>query len=435
MASHGAASAKAAEEGKALLGELRAQQKAEALRVEGKGPGAGAEEEMDPRIRLISINALFSNMSGSHIFPLLPSFARESGISASALGVILSAPGFSRIFVNVPCTVCADTLGRRPVFLASCAMLVAGSVFMAVMHDQYSLFLGCCLTGLGYGANTVAGLLSIADLTTPATRGKALGPIMTAVNFSRGIGPALAGAAGEFLGFEAAMWAFAAVFAAPLAILWFFFYEPLAQPKPVPTAASLAADYKAAMNQDVALCMLNQFMLSVVLGGGVYATLPSFCGGLFEDMRGAGALGMVFAALAIGQSVVSYPAGWLGDKFGRKGPLVGCDLAMALSLFALSLCTTKAAVFTVLVPADVGMGMSMAILNAYVTDVCPKGTASKALSWLTFSRDFGFFVGPMTAGALTQASSAAMAFQAIGLLALFVTIISAFFLNNTVVKK
>jgi EmrB/QacA subfamily drug resistance transporter len=87
----------------------------------------------------------------------------------------------------------SDLFGRRPIFIWAVSLFLVASVLAALSQDmaQFILFRG--LQGLGGGAVFPVALAVVADLYTPAERGKYLGFFGAVFGLSSIVGPAIGG--------------------------------------------------------------------------------------------------------------------------------------------------------------------------------------------------------------------------------------------------
>ena len=69
----------------------------------------------------------------------------------------------------------SDLFGRRPIFIFAIGVFLAGSIFAGLSQEMWQFILFRGLQGLGGGAVFPVALAVVADLYTPAERGKYLG--------------------------------------------------------------------------------------------------------------------------------------------------------------------------------------------------------------------------------------------------------------------
>lgn len=90
----------------------------------------------------------------------------------------------------------SDRFGRRPVLLASMAMLSVDFLIMGLSGHIATLFVGRALSGLAAATHSTAAAY-IADVTEPADRGRAFGMMGAAFGLGFILGPALGGILGD----------------------------------------------------------------------------------------------------------------------------------------------------------------------------------------------------------------------------------------------
>src|SRR4029077_5789870 len=87
----------------------------------------------------------------------------------------------------------SDLFGRRPVILFAVSLFLIGSVLAGLSQEMWQFILFRGLQGLGGGAVFPVALAVVADLYTPAERGKYLGFFGAVFGLSSLVGPAIGG--------------------------------------------------------------------------------------------------------------------------------------------------------------------------------------------------------------------------------------------------
>lgn len=72
----------------------------------------------------------------------------------------------------------SDRLGRRPVYLITFSVYFAASIGLALQDSYASLLVLRMLQSVGASATSAVGYGVVADIVTPAERGRMLGPAM-----------------------------------------------------------------------------------------------------------------------------------------------------------------------------------------------------------------------------------------------------------------
>jgi EmrB/QacA subfamily drug resistance transporter len=87
----------------------------------------------------------------------------------------------------------SDLFGRKPIFIWAVSLFLVGSVLSGLSQEMWQLILFRGIQGLGGGAMFPVALAVVADLYTPAERGKYLGLFGAVFGLSSLIGPGIGG--------------------------------------------------------------------------------------------------------------------------------------------------------------------------------------------------------------------------------------------------
>lgn len=87
----------------------------------------------------------------------------------------------------------SDLFGRRPIFIFAVSLFLVGSILSGLSQQMWQLILFRGLQGLGGGAVFPVALAVVADLYTPAERGKYLGLFGAVFGLSSLVGPGIGG--------------------------------------------------------------------------------------------------------------------------------------------------------------------------------------------------------------------------------------------------
>jgi MFS family permease len=128
-------------------------------------------------------------------------------------------------------------------------------------------------------------------------------------------------------------------------------------------------------------------------------TVPLYAHELGADRFQVGAL---FSVATLAAAVLSMPAGVLIDRFGTRTLLILSLIIAAGSQLALAEATTVAPLFVWQIVGGLGAGAQQAALFSAITALVPSSRLGRAMGWLTFSMQAGFFIGPSIGGLLLQ---------------------------------
>ena len=128
-------------------------------------------------------------------------------------------------------------------------------------------------------------------------------------------------------------------------------------------------------------------------------TVPLYAHELGADRFQVGAL---FSVATLAAALLSMPAGVLIDRFGTRTLLSLSILISAGSQLAMTATTSVPPLYLWQIVGGLAIGAQQAALFSAITALVPSGRLGRAMGWLTFSMQVGFFMGPSVAGVLLQ---------------------------------
>ena len=345
---------------------------------------------------------IFSNQLGfGAMVPSLPLYAESFGVSATAIGMAIAVFGLARFFVAMPTGQLSDRWGRRST-LAIGGMIAAGGNFWSVLADAYPEFLLTrFVAGVGAGMIITTGSIVLADITTPARRGRVIAIYQGTFIFAVGIGPLPGGLLAEAYGLLAPFW-FCAV-ASAIASTVAFFAVPesrhLAQARHSGTIALPPLAVQIRM-----LCGQTGFIL--VCGIGLINALTR-TGGLFNivPIIGSASIGLDYDEIGVGLAIGSllglfavYPAGMAVDRWGRKFVIVPSAILTGASFLLFAVADS----FIWFAAANAVWGIASSIGGAapaaYAADTAPPGMNASVMGMFRMLGDIGYVIGPLGLG-------------------------------------
>ena len=109
-------------------------------------------------------------------------------------------------------------------------------------------------------------------------------------------------------------------------------------------------------------------------------------------------VGALFSVSTLAAALLSLPSGILVDRFGARALLGTSFLLAAGSQLATAFTASVAPLFLWQVIGGLAAGAQQAALYSAVTESTAGSRLGRAMGWLTFSMQAGFFVGPSIAG-------------------------------------
>ncbi len=312
---------------------------------------------------LIAVNQL--GFGG--IVPVLALYARSFNVPQSAIGVAIALYGLARFLVAMPAGRLADGLGRRPALALGGLVTAAGNLLCAYAPTFSALVAGRFVAGAGAALVLISGQIVLADITTPARRGRTMATYQGVFLFAVSIGPLPGGLLAEHYGLRAPFLAYAVAGVLAAALAWVFIPETKSGRDPgVPEAepASFVAQVRILTRQPgFMLVSLVSFMNAVARTGGLFNVIPV----LAHDRLGLNAdrIGLGLALASLVGLVVIYPSGVLVDRYGRKSVIVPATFMAGISLVLFLLAPSYAWFLAGCVAWSVASGVGGAAPAAY----------------------------------------------------------------------
>ena len=171
-----------------------------------------AEEPVDPyRVLLWMCVIIAVNQLGfGALIPVLPLYAQSFGVPVSAIGLAIAIYGLARFAIAIPCGRMADQLGRRPTLAIGGLVSLIGNLWCALAPNFPMFLAGRFVAGAGASLVVTIGSVVLADISTPAQRGRMMATYQGAFLFAVGIGPYPGGLLAEHFGLAAPFYVYAA---------------------------------------------------------------------------------------------------------------------------------------------------------------------------------------------------------------------------------
>ena len=155
---------------------------------------------------------------GSGINVAMPFIAKEFGLSAVAIGWVVTAYMLAAAMFLVPFGRLADLVGRKRIFALGIGVNIVGTALAALAPSALFLILGRAVQGIGGAMIFGTGVAILTSVYPPGERGRALGLNTAAVYTGLSLGPVLGGFLVHAWGWRSVFWATMPIAAAALAL-------------------------------------------------------------------------------------------------------------------------------------------------------------------------------------------------------------------------
>ncbi|KAI0555728.1 MFS general substrate transporter [Xylaria curta] len=176
---------------------------------------------------VIGAAGLFSGLSSNIYFPAVDQIAHNLMVSLSLVSLTITSyliiQGISPVFWGA----LADTIGRRPIYIASFAVYIISNIVLSFSPNYAVLLVFRGLQSAGSASTVSIGNGVIQDITPLAERGAYISFYQAIRNFSIAVGPVLGGGLSNSLGFRSIFVFLLIISTVVLAIIVFILPETL----------------------------------------------------------------------------------------------------------------------------------------------------------------------------------------------------------------
>ncbi len=345
------------------------------------------------------------------IMPVLPQYALDYGVNITLVGLLITAFGVSRLFLDIPVGRFTDRIGRRPVLVAGPAVMAISSLACGLAGSYGQLLVFRLLQGVGSSMMTTAGNIALADISTPANRGQTMSLYQGSLLLGAGLGPTLGGFIAEYFGMRAPFFVLAVL--TLLASLVLFFRLPETRPplreQKHPGIQSNHPRHNDGIGLKPLLRDINfitislvTFSIFVVRTGAQNQIVPLL--GSERMGLGEGQIGIALTVTNIMQVFTIFLGGKLSDKFGRKAVITPGCIISAAGLLMIIPSQSYGFLLASCAVTGLGIGIAGATPSAYVTDIVPRENYSSGMGLYRTVIDLAFIIGPVLLGWLVDVS-------------------------------
>jgi MFS transporter, DHA1 family, multidrug resistance protein len=155
------------------------------------------------------------------VVPVLALYARSFGVTHWAIGLGIAVYGLARFLVAMPVGRLTDAVGRRAALALGGRVTAAGNGLCAAA-PTFAVFVAArFVAGVGAALVLVAGQIVLADITTPARRGRAMAIYQGVFVFAVGVGPLPGGLLAEHYGLAAPFLVYTLMGTVAVLVAWF----------------------------------------------------------------------------------------------------------------------------------------------------------------------------------------------------------------------
>jgi MFS family permease len=352
----------------------------------------------------LGLGTALSLMGDATLYTVLPTHTEQVGISLAAVGILLSANRFIRLFLNNPTGIAFDRSLRRRLFVPALMIGALSTAIYAGTHGFWPLLAGRLLWGIAWSGIWIGGATIIMDITNHENRGRWIGLYQTWFFLGTSLGAIIGGWLTDIWGFSIAMW----VGAGLTALGALFAYFTLPETKLLKDEINESNHKNKTVKWQpgfefysvITINGINRF----ITAGVIAATLALLVNNQLPRTNivlGVASVTGLLAGFRTILSMFSAPlSGIISDKNGsRWGVVISALVLGAIGMLLLISNHTIIIMFGISLSA-IASGSLQSLMTARTGDIVVHAHQGKAIGTLQTAGDLGSALGPVIAYAL-----------------------------------
>ncbi|MFP5346707.1 MAG: MFS transporter [Actinomycetes bacterium] len=356
------------------------------------------------------------------VSPVIPLFAQEFGVGATAAGAVVSAFAFMRLVSALGGGRLVDMFGERLVLAAGLVVVAVSSLLAGLARSYEQLLVLRGVGGVGSAMFSVSAVSLLLRVVRPDQRGRATSLWQGGFLVGGLAGPAVGGVLAE-VSLRAPFF----IYAATLAVATVLTVVALSGTRLGEAEARKAPETRMPLGRALRLpayraALVTNLGTGWALFGVRSAVIPLFV----ADALGMSPLwvGIGFLVGSLAQAATLWPAAQVVDKVGRKPAMVAGATVGTLAVVLLAVWEN----LPVFLVAMAGYGIGAAFLGsapaAVVGDIV-QGRGGTVVAAFQMASDLGVVAGPLVAGWLIDGFSFGAAFWTTSLVLVAGLVLSA----------
>jgi len=341
---------------------------------------------------LLALSSLFSDISTEMLYPVLPVFLTQTlGAGGAVVGLVEGVAQATQNIVQGFSGSLSDRMARRkPIALVGYALSALSKPLIGLSGSWAGVLGARFMDRLGAGSRSAPRDALVAASAHEDHRGKAFGLEGAGDNAGAFIGPLIAVALISWAAIDL-RWIF---YLAVIPGLIAFLLVTLVTERPA------AAEAKAKI--DVSPARLPGGYRRYLIATAIFGLGNSSNAFLILETRALGAslatTILIYAGFNLAAAVVSYPAGWLSDRLGRRNLLLGGQVLFFVAYLGFGLSRDLALIGAMFGLYGVFQGVFRAVGKALAADFAPARLRASAVGWYSATVGLASLVASLVAG-------------------------------------
>jgi MFS family permease len=362
------------------------------------------------------------------VAPLIPLYAVARGASAAVVGIVVSSAAALPLVLGVWAGLASDVLGSRRMALIGALGLMGTTALLASATTIPVIIVAVALSGMAHSLIVVANQAAVAAASRSGRHDRDFGMLSFWISIGQLLGPLFGGFLADAYSIQRALYACAAVGVVPFAAAWSMSANP---PTPGDQAVRpLRPDYayRAAWDltrrHDVRFVLWIAFL--VIFAWSIKSSfLPIY---LQSVGLTTAQIGIVFAGIGAGATIVRPMIGVLSLRIGRRRLLLGAVCLAMLTLAGIPLLRQFWPLVAIALVGGVGVGITQPLTISLIAGSVQPQKRGVALSLRMTSNRLAELLSPIVFGAVAMQTGLGGAFAlAAGAMILGVAVVARAF--------
>jgi len=337
----------------------------------------------------------------------LPLYIQDMGGGEAEIGLVMGALSLAALLARSLAGSTVDRWGRRPSLLIGASIFAVAPLMSFVANSWWVILIMRVFQGLGIAFFSTGYSALVTDLSPPSRRGEGLGLAGMASVLPLLFAPALGMLLLRGMGFQA-VFILSCVVGVLSVVVVILIREQFKSRR-----RSSGISWRKVVGRRV-VTIPSLIVAVVAMGyGSVITFLP-----LLATKRGIPGMGYFFTLFGFANLISQPWAGWLSDRVGRRRVVLPGLLLTSVSLYALGLSNSTAALLGVALAFGVSMGLARPTLDAIIVDGTPPEARGVAMGFVYTCFDLGIGLGSFGLGIAATAWGYGCMYSVVALLSL-----------------
>ncbi len=369
--------------------------------------------------------------------PVVPEFAKSFGVGPSEASLVFVANMLGGLASSVPIGYMLDKIGRRRILILGPVLTALAAFLTATAGSFAALLLYRFIGGCGTQMWTLSRLTMIADTNASGSRGRMITSLLGVQHVGTLAGPLAGGFVAVTYGLEVAF-ILQGAFALVAIVPGLFTAETAPGGRPRRQAGQGAPDtafaWKSLLAQPIPLVFLAQW-LGMTARGGIVAGSTVFVYASYAYDADPRTLGILSSLMAGAGIPLTFAAGYLMDRFGRKVSIVPGLAILGAAMAFLGVTSFVGLGFAYFVAGFIVLQTMNSLLTGswqvIGSDLAPAGARGRFFAVGRTVTQAGFATNPAVFSLCTALSGFTLALGVVGAAGMLSSLILAAFVPET----